>query len=206
MSARRRNRPPGDRPSTGPGSGTRAARLASSRCSAGGTLSGLRPARRPAARPRRGGLCDARAPRPTVPRPDRRRREATGGRLRPAGRDAARRAILAEGGRPALRHRLCPRPVRRSRPVWFTGRTRTASCVARVGPTTPTRARRPIDASVDPTEAQQRQRFSSPAHETPRGCSTRCGSPDHPGGSILAGPCGIIFSTLLHFRIVPQAN
>jgi hypothetical protein len=38
--------------------------------------------------------------------------------------------------------------------VRFTGRTRTDNRVARFGPTTPTRARRLADASVDPIEAR----------------------------------------------------
>jgi hypothetical protein len=49
---------------------------------------------------------------------------------------------------------LSPPELGRScRPVRFTGRARTDSRAARFGPTTPKRARRLADASVDPTEA-----------------------------------------------------
>jgi hypothetical protein len=50
---------------------------------------------------------------------------------------------------------VCARSVRRSRPVRFTGQTRTSSSVARFGPTTPTRAGRLADASsITPTRAR----------------------------------------------------
>src|SRR6516165_4157326 len=50
---------------------------------------------------------------------------------------------------------------RSSPAVWLTRWTRTASRVARFGPTTPTRARRLADASVDPTEARKVSRDGS---------------------------------------------
>jgi hypothetical protein len=57
----------------------------------------------------------------------------------------------------ATSYLLPPNLGRSSRPVRLAGRTRTDSRVARVGPTTPTRATTSLAASVDHTEARKTQ-------------------------------------------------